>query len=267
MAAAGGPETIVRVGPLIAPDGVGVEIDDGPATTTVRLVARIGLVGIATGRFSQPSSAVPIHLEGEPTYLGFSFTQFAMPVIAGRRLDFDFHPAPNLHSPPVLGVLIARTAGTFVLLAPLDHPHEQVIAVADGGLLWGWHGDLEEVPAGFSTTLGVFSGPTLDPLLNRWGDAVRAGRPRRPVTDSPLTSHLSYWSDNGAAYWYRTEPGRTNGGSVADAVQSFARGGHPDRRRRARLLVLRPRDRPTDRRDRLPRGRAAHGDADVDAAT
>ena len=83
------------------------------------------------------------------------------------------------------------------------------------------------MPAGFSTTLGVFSGPTLDPLLRRWGDAVRAGRPRRPVTDNPLTSHLSYWSDNGAAYWYRTEPGRTNGGSVADAVESLREAGIP----------------------------------------
>ena len=227
MAAGGGPGTIVRVGPLVAPDGVDVEIDDGPTTMTVRLVARTDLDGIASGRFSRPSAAVRIELDGEPTYLGFSATQFAMPVIAGPGLDFDFRPAPNLHSPPVLGVLIARTAGAVVLLAPLDHPHEQVIAVADGGLSWGWHGDLEGVPAGFSTTLGVFSGPTLDPLLRRWGDAVRAGRPRRPVTDNPLTSHLSYWSDNGAAYWYRTEPGRTNGGSVADAVESLREAGIP----------------------------------------
>ena len=90
----------------------------------------------------------------KPTYLGFSYTQFALPVSPVPRLDFDFQPAPNLQSPPVLGLLLARSAGAFVLLAPLDHPHEQVIAVADGGLSWGWHGDLEEVPAGFSTTLG-----------------------------------------------------------------------------------------------------------------
>jgi hypothetical protein len=161
VAAGGGPGSIVRVGRLVAPHGVDVEIDDGPATTTVRLVARADLKGIASGRFSRPSAAVPIDFDGEPTYLGFSFTQFAMPAVAGPALDFDFRPAPNLQSPPVLGVLIARTAGALVLLAPLDHPHEQVIAVADGGLWWGWHGDLEKVPAGFSTTLGMFSGATL----------------------------------------------------------------------------------------------------------
>ena len=99
MVAGRRPATIVRVGPLVAPDGVDVEIDDRPTTMTLRLVARADLDGIASGRFSRPAAAVPIHLDGEPTYLGFSVTQFAMPVIAGPGLDFDFRPAPNLHSP------------------------------------------------------------------------------------------------------------------------------------------------------------------------
>ena len=72
MAAGGGPGTIVRVGPLVAPDGIEVGIDDGPATMTVRPVAGTDLDGIAGARSSRPSAAVRVELDGEPTYLGFS---------------------------------------------------------------------------------------------------------------------------------------------------------------------------------------------------
>ena len=37
----------------------------------------------------------------------------------------------------------------------------------------------------------------------------------------PTSTQLSYWTDNGAAYWYRTEPGRTIGASVIDAVDAW----------------------------------------------
>ena len=99
-----------------------------------------------------------VEVDGEPTYLGFSFTQFAMPVIAG--------PGARLRLPPgAEPALASRRSGCSspgpptpsCCWRPLDHPHEQVIAVADGALRWGWHGDLDDVPAGFSTTLGVFT--------------------------------------------------------------------------------------------------------------
>lgn len=212
---------LVTIGKLEAPDGVELEIEDHDTHRKVRLRATTDLTGIATGRFAHPAVRVPLAVAGEPHYLGFAWTQFALPVVAGPALDFDFHPAPNLHSPRAVGLLIARTATRAVLIAPLDQVHEQLIAVHDGRLAWGWHGDLDSVPAAFATTLGVFEGPNLDPLLTQWGDHLRGGHLRRPVTDNPVTSHLSYWTDNGAAYWYRTEPGRTNGGSVVDAVEAL----------------------------------------------
>ena len=104
-----------------------------------------------------------------------------------------------------------------------------MLAVADGVLRWGWHGDLDEVPAGFSTTLGVFEGDSAAELLERWGAALTTGRPRRRRDANPITSHLSYWTDNGAAYWYRTEAGRTLGASVAEAVEALVADGVPVR--------------------------------------
>ncbi len=217
-------QSLVQFGDAVVPDGVELEhehLDDGAERVT--LTATRDLTGLATGRFSRPGPRVPLRVEGDARYLGFAYTQFALPVVAGPSLDFDFNPAHNLRSPSVLGVLIARIGEQHIVLAPLDHPHEQVIAVADGELLWGWHGDLDEVPVGFSTTLGIYVGPSAATLLQRWGSDVRGPHPRRrpPADANPITSHLSYWTDNGAAYWYRTEPGRTIGTSVAEAVEAL----------------------------------------------
>ena len=214
-------DLLIQFGDAVLPQGVVLDRHVADGLERLRLTATRDLAGIATNRFSRLSARVAVRVEGTPTYLGFACTQFALPVVAGPSLDFDFNPAPNLRSPPALGVLIARVGGQHVLLAPLDHPHEQVIGIADGGLVWGWHGDLNEVPAGFSTTLGVYIGESLEELLARWGNELRAGRPDKPRRTNPIVTHLSYWTDNGAAYWYRTESGRTIGTSVAEAVDAL----------------------------------------------
>lgn len=229
MSDPGGVNGVVRIADAVLPHGVVVDVDDRGPHCFVRLSATTDIDGIASGRFAQLVAKVPVEIPGNPDHLGFANTQFALPVVAGPTLDFDFAPAPNLRSPPVLGLLIARTAAHTVLVAPLDHPHEQVISVVDGRLWWGWHGDLDAVPEGFSTTVGIYSGADLDPLLREWGSTVRRGRPRPASAANPITSHLSYWTDNGAAYWYRTEPGGTNAASVADAVESLWEAGVPVR--------------------------------------
>ncbi|HEY4610822.1 MAG TPA: hypothetical protein VIH06_16505, partial [Ilumatobacteraceae bacterium] len=220
-------DSLVRLGKPVLPGGVTMERDVAGGVERVRLTAARALTGIATGRFSRLGVRVALEFDGQPDFLGFAYTQFALPVIAGPSLDFDFDPAPNLHSPPVLGMLLARVHDEHVLLAPLDHPHEQVIGVADGRLQWGWHGDLDDVPAGFSTTLGIYTGTSAAELLDRWGSEVRAGRVPASSDANAITSHLSYWTDNGAAYWYRTEPGRTIGTSVAEAVEALRLDGVP----------------------------------------
>jgi hypothetical protein len=219
------------VGAVAAPDGVRFEQTiDARGVEVCRLVAERDLRGVANGWFTAPVASVSVSFPGpDVEFLGFAFTQFALPVLAGADAAFDFTPAPNLHSPSALLPLLARDADGCVLLAPLNHPHEQIITVADGGLRWGWHGDLDEIDAGFVTDLGVFRGATPTEVFDRWGSEMRAraGVPRPARGDNPLTSHLSYWTDNGAAYWYRTEPGRSIADSVATAVEGLRAEGVP----------------------------------------
>ena len=208
---------LLQVGALEAPSGVELE---RRGQLLVLRAAEV-LEGCATRWFSQPWASVALRVDAaDVEYLGFAFTQFALPVTAGAALDFDFHPAHNLHSPAAVGVLLARTSHGVVLVAPVDHPHEQIIAVRDGELRWGWHGDLDHVPAGFATTVGIYEAESTAAAFEAWSADLRP-LAMRPATANPITSHLSYWTDNGAAYWYRTEPGRTIGDSVATAIEQL----------------------------------------------
>lgn len=202
-----------------------------------RLVTRAvdDLDGLASGSFAQPTGGVrwskaafDPHIE----FVAFAFTQFALPVTAGADLDFDFRPAPGLRSPPAVSPLLARTGDGVTLLAPVDGFHEQIIAVVDDGLRWGWHGDLDRVAAGFSTSSAIYEGESVDAVLDAWRvdlalDLALDIRPERPSGMNPLSTHLSYWTDNGAAYWYRTEAGRTIAESVVDVVERLSGDGVP----------------------------------------
>jgi hypothetical protein len=210
-----------------AAPGVAIRVGDGATTTRLELTAEQPLTGEATGRFAVPSSWVEFAVPPDAALLGLAMTQFALPVVAGAALDFDFHPAPNLYSPSALGALIVVSSGGVALLAPLAGIHEQIISVTDGRLRWGWHGDLDEIPAGFTSTAGLYTRVTVGEAIAAWAHDL-APTPRRwALREHPLTSHLSYWTDNGAAYWYRTEEGRTIGASVTDVVHDLRRRGVP----------------------------------------
>ena len=101
-------DPLVHVGDAALPEGVVLDRTIADGVERVRLTATRDLTGIATGWFWRLAAHVAVRVEGDPSYLGFAYTQFALPVIAGPSLDFDFNPSPGLHSPPVLGVLLAR---------------------------------------------------------------------------------------------------------------------------------------------------------------
>ena len=197
----------------------------------LRLRADVDLSGFASGSFAEPAVAVAVDLRLSPAaeFLGFAFTQFAMPVVARHGTSFDFAPAPNLRSPSVVLPLLIRDGDRCVLLAPIVAHHEQVISVIDGAVWWGWHGDLDEVPAGFETVLGVYHGESHASLLAAWGAELCTASDvaRRARSANALTSRLSYWTDNGAAYWYRTEPDETITESVVAAVDQLLEDGIP----------------------------------------
>jgi len=202
-----------------------------------RLEAATALRGLASGALDEPSLAWPwcqpaARAEGglpdATRAFAHAYTEFAMPVESDPSCAafflLPFRPAA------VAPLWLVAPDGRTLLLAPLDAFHEQVMAVPRGaasaaaGLRCGWQGDLDEAPAGFATELAVWAGPGPRAALDAHAAVLRA----RAGTDRPgryadaLGERLSYWTDNGAAYWYRTEPGCDGvPGTLAAAARSL----------------------------------------------
>ncbi len=176
--------------------------------------------GLATAEFASPCVSWPVfdpsaRLAGgvpdDASAFGYQYMEFALPTASDVGFaGWTFWPfRPSV----VMPMLCIADAGAL-LLAPLDEFHEQIIAVAadpehsSDGIRCGWHGDLTSVPRGFGTELALVGGTDARDCLDRWAQLLvdRAGTHRLPRGIDALGSHVSYWTDNGAAYWYRTEP-------------------------------------------------------------
>ncbi|MBX3027009.1 hypothetical protein KF840_19045 [bacterium] len=187
-----------------------------------RLAAPEGIAGGASGPFAVPRVAWPAFqplqraVDGAPagarTY-GHQWAEFALPVF-GDADGGGFLFAP--HRPAVVSpLLLIAGDGRTLLLGALDTFHEQIIAVpgdaealADG-LRCGWHGDLEHAPPGFASELALWAAPSPRAALTEWTALLRqrAGTVRPSRYADPGLARLSYWTDNGAHYYYRTAPG------------------------------------------------------------
>ncbi|MEM9203435.1 MAG: hypothetical protein AAGC53_17445 [Actinomycetota bacterium] len=193
------------------------------------LTATTDLRDFASGQFVEPvvSIGLPLPATDDTVYLGHGWTQFAMPMRATPTRPFDLTPASNLFSPAAVLPLAVASEGRSCLLAPLDAWHDQLITFdqdADGvrGFRWGWHGDLREIPAETTATLGVYEAPTIDDCYRAWAADLRARHPiARYGIDDPILTTLSYWTDNGAAYWYRTEQGETLPESLTNKLREL----------------------------------------------
>jgi hypothetical protein len=228
---------------LVAPDwvmGTVRALEDEPVVV-LRLEAREAQQGFATGEFAKP--AVAWHFDpnrrdagGAPERVrsfGLQYTEFALPVFSDEVMShwrlLPIRPAV------VLPLGMVAPDGRTILLAPLQSFHEQVIGVpnsreeAGNGLYAGWHGDLDEVDEGFATELAVIAGDGARDCFARWAALLRdrsgVAAPRRDR--DALGTRLSYWTDNGSAYWYRTEPGSDVASTVVNAVDDLEARGLP----------------------------------------
>jgi hypothetical protein len=216
--------------------GVGAEInvDEDQPLVVLRLEAAEDLTGLSTGAFAQPGNAwtfAPAErmANGAPeaaTAFGFQYCEFAMPTMTDASMQgwFLFPARPSL----VLPMMLIAPDGRTILIAPLNAFHEQVMAV-ESGLRCGWHGDLDAVPAGFTSELALWGADTPRDALDEWGAELRWGyatvRPGRYADQ--LNRRPSYWTDNGAAYWYRTEGDRSVTHTLVATVDDLRARGVP----------------------------------------
>ena len=223
-------------GRAIGPDGVECTVRAETDHLVFRIEATCDLDGLGTGRFDEPAVGWPVFTPGErldggldpdSRSLAFLGCEFALPTRARADLDgWAILPGRPATAWPLL---VRAPDGRTMLLAPLDAFHEQIIGINGGTLRCGWHGDLDSVPAGFATEFVLIGGRGPRDCLDRWGRMLlgRADTRRPGRYADALASRPSYWTDNGAAYWYRTEPGSDMATSIVAAVDGLRADGVP----------------------------------------
>jgi hypothetical protein len=213
------------------------------ALVVFRTEAREALAKLATGALAEPRLAWPWLRptlraqggapDGARTF-GHQVSEFAYPTHGDADFTgFLFVP----HRPRLLLPLLLSSPEGTLLLAPLSGFHELVGAVPAGasereaGVRIGWHGDLDSAPAGFATELALFAAESPRAALEEWGALLqeRARVPRRGRYDDALMAGLSYWTDNGSVYYYRTAPGSDYTETLARAVGELGEQGVPIR--------------------------------------
>jgi hypothetical protein len=236
-----GPARLVR--PDAAADSIAprVRARVGEPVVVVRLEASRQLTGLATGEFASP--AVFWHFDparradgGAPDGVrafGYQYTEFALPVFSDAAMS-RWRLLP-IRPPVVLPLGLVAPDGRTILLAPLQGFHEQVVVVPSGkddagsGLRVGWHGDIDAVEEGFATELAIIAGHGVRECFATWARLLReASGVEPPARDRDvLGTRVSYWTDNGSAYWYRTEGDLDATSTVVAAVDDLETRGIP----------------------------------------
>jgi hypothetical protein len=126
------------------------------------------------------------HLTYTSTFGGFSFERFGTD---GPWLFFD------------------DQANTFIF-SPASHYMNAALSFGpQRALVSGIATDGEDIPQGFVTTSALVVAPGVNRAFEIWGSFLTdlAGK-KRPANDADVSlKYLGYWTDHGAAYYYRFE--------------------------------------------------------------
>ena len=129
-------------------------------------------------------------------------------------------------------LLLTDSAFQTLVLSPINHFKVGATALASdwgGALACGVQGQIKRVPAGWTQETVLTAGQGVTDSLSAWGSDLLAyhGKARGgPMHDETVT-HLGYWADNGAYYYYQTAPGRNYEETLLDARADHVRQGIP----------------------------------------
>jgi hypothetical protein len=203
---------------------LGLRVGTEPARSGVARPG--GFTDLLLGWRFAPTQRAADGLPDDTRALGFQVAEFAFPT----RSDASMATWPLLpHRPSALGLLLlVAPDGTTLLVAPAaPHQHPLTIAVGDGTVGLGLHGDLDDLAEGFVASVSVLAASTVGEAIDAWGAPSRFGVERPGRYADALGARLSYWTDNGASYWYRTEPGHTVTSGIAATVADLVDRGVP----------------------------------------
>ncbi|MFX0183662.1 MAG: hypothetical protein ACFE95_11320 [Candidatus Hodarchaeota archaeon] len=153
---------------------------------------------ISTGKFNNPIMIFPSFLNLSPNNRVFTF-----------RNDLFAPPTPKLSKPTSSPVMFYDDDLNSFIISPLKHFLLCLIGNKENRIECGLEGEIESIPENFSLWFICYFGKGINSSFFEWGNLLlkyyKAER-KSPYADSIL-SHLGFWTDNGAYYYYRTEKG------------------------------------------------------------
>lgn len=219
------------------PEGVTTTVTSTDADLVVLTATATADLAFTPSGFAEPpviTAQLEPHADRPPALrtFGFQYMEFALPS-AGAADGHGLAPWP-LRPAAAMPVVWGTGAGSVLLVGPLDAFHDQVIAVPSDerprpGAACGWHGDLAEVPAGFSGSFVVLAERDVRSAISRYGAMLRERHGAAPLGRyaDPAVAALSYWTDNGATYYYRPAPGLDIRETIFTAVRTLEAQGLP----------------------------------------
>lgn len=152
--------------------------------------------------------SVPYHLSYYGVFFPYSFEKF---------------------SPGAPWILFDGERHTFVLSAASHFVIAQTQKNRAGEVECGIDPAIRELPAGYEQQTIVFAGTGIGSTMDAWGSALRAfsGKSRPANDEGPELARLGYWTDNGAAYYYKFLPGKTADATLLEVAARYREEGIP----------------------------------------
>ncbi|NDL66968.1 hypothetical protein [Anaerotalea alkaliphila] len=157
--------------------------------------------------FGRPHVGFPC-FEGEEWETGLSMLSFKRQAPFNHPLQWRGRAVDSLREGKNVPLVAASAAYETAVLSPCSHLLHGTVAIRHQPprISCGLPRGLGRVPEGtVSQTLLVY-GTGVNRTLDRWGQLLqkRWGTRPAPKDGDLLLSHLSYWTNAGSAYWYRT---------------------------------------------------------------
>lgn len=197
-----------------------------------------GLPRAATGAFRAPVFHFPHFNLAGPNRRIFTYRVqvFAPPM---KHLDHAVTQGPVVFYDNALNSLVLGATDHFMVgvtgrhgdgatlprarAAPPTAPPTAPAEPADPVVFSGIEGLVEELPAGFQFSSLLFVTRGINRAVVDWCGLLREihGVPARDPLADPFVANLGYWTDNGAYYYYKTEPGMNYAETLLHAARGF----------------------------------------------
>lgn len=126
-------------------------------------------------------------------------------------------------------VFFDGSANAFIVSAASHFTNAQTTRSGSGGITVGIDSKITTLPAGFEQTAVLAADVGINQTHDDWGTALRKLGGKKPIANdaTPDLAKLSYWTDNKATYYYKTQSGADYQTTLKNVAKYFQQLGTP----------------------------------------